>query len=303
MNRNVTWTNLGKDVTGCQKVEEVLEQSGLNYLVDKAELVFNPANPNLGVETVPNKVATYRTDTGKCMGVVGRDFQVIQNIDAFNFINSIHSDMEFVKAGESGNGACWIISQFPEMEVLGDKIRPHLIFQNGHNGYVGLKATICMLRIICQNQFNAAFKEASNSIHIRHCGDVAGKMKAAHEILSQMGNYLETYKSTAETLVRKKVDNVTLQQIISKMIADQSAVEEDSLKARRLDYFRQAYNADDNANFKGTAWGVMNAYTDYITHLPAGRVTASLEDKRFVKVSMENREVNQMLNLLEEVAC
>ena len=83
MNRNVTWTNLGKDVTGCQKVEEVLEQSGLNYLVDKAELVFNPANPNLGVETVPNKVATYRTDTGKCMGVVGRDFQVIQNIDAF----------------------------------------------------------------------------------------------------------------------------------------------------------------------------------------------------------------------------
>ncbi len=30
--------------------------------------------------------------------------------------------------------------------------------------------------------------------------------------------------------------------------------------------FRLAYDADDNANHKGTQWGLVNAFTDYLTH-------------------------------------
>ena len=302
MTRTATWNNLGSNVRGSRTIEEVLQRSGLDYTVNKGPISYSA---NIGGNEIQfpikDKEVTYRIETGANLGIVGTNYKVVQNRDAFDFVNSIDADMEFIKAGQARNGAVWIIAQFPEMNVLGDNIRPHFIFQNGHNGVVSLKATICMLRLVCQNQFNAAFKGASNYINLRHCGDMDAKLEMAKETVNTMVKYLKAYKGTAEEMANKRINNTTLQTILSKMIADEKEVEPDSLAAERLNYFHQAYNSDDNANFKGTAWGVMNAYTDFLTHMPNGRKTNSLDDTRFIQVSLENRAMNKMMTLLNQV--
>lgn len=38
---------------------------------------------------VPNYFATIRKDTEQVLGVVGKDYEVVQNVDAFTFFDSI----------------------------------------------------------------------------------------------------------------------------------------------------------------------------------------------------------------------
>lgn len=311
--RTATWETVGKDVSKSKNINEVLSKSGLDYTVTKAPIFFDAALPEFEedgtpkikipecIRPVPKKVVTFRTDTQQVKGIVGEDYQICQNRDAFDFVNNITEDMEFLRAGESGNGTSWIIAKFPQVEVLGDAISPHLIFQNGHNGSIGIKAAMCMLRLVCQNQFNAAFSEAANTISIRHIGDMDSKLTAARETITKTHDYIKHYRGTAEELASKKITNKMLQDIIRKMIADENEVEEDSLAFERIKYFHDCYNSDDNQNVKGTAWGVMNAYTDFLTHLPIGRKTKSIEDKHFIKTTLESKNCGRMLNLLENI--
>ncbi len=58
-----------------------------------------------GIE-IPNYFATIRTDTQKILGVVGKDYEVIQNVDAFIFFDSIvgGDGIQYETAGALGNG-------------------------------------------------------------------------------------------------------------------------------------------------------------------------------------------------------
>jgi len=38
---------------------------------------------------VPNYFATIRTDTEQVLGVVGKDYEIVQNINAFEFFDAI----------------------------------------------------------------------------------------------------------------------------------------------------------------------------------------------------------------------
>ena len=65
--------------------------------------------------------------------------------------------------------------------------------------------------------------------------------------------------------------------------------------------FVRAHNADDNSNFRGTAWGLINAYTDFITHqVPQGKTETRFEGK-FVQVTFGG-QMNKVLDLIDRVA-
>ncbi len=63
--------------------------------------------------------------------------------------------------------------------------------------------------------------------------------------------------------------------------------------------FYEAVNCEDNANFKGTAWGLINAYTDYMTHAPALRNTKSIAENKFINVTFDGRLMSNFMNVLK----
>lgn len=292
MERTTTWSKIGTDVSKCKTINEVLEDAGLNYKVSKVP-VFAQIENGDRIE-IPRRSATVRSTDEHVFGVVGNNYKVCQNEEAFDFINCITDNMEFVKAGETANGLIYVIAQFPETTVLGDTIRPHIIFQNGHNGTISLKAAMCMLRMVCQNQFNYSFRHSANTISIRHSGDMGVKLAAARETVAKMHEYVSMYKELAGNLSTCKVDNNMLQNIIKEFIGDEDS--EDDRILERKDSFLRAYNDDDNQNFKGTAWGVVNAYTDYLTHIPCGRRTSTFDERHFVKTSVENNDIEKIVS-------
>ena len=295
--RETTWSRIGTDVSEATTLEEVLEKAKLNYNVIKAP-IYTMKNGQL-VE-YKDKVATVDAATGETFGIVSPRYEICQNESAFEFINSVTDDIEFVKAGTTHTGMIYIIAKMRNQNILGDDFTPYIIFQNSHNGEYTLKATISPLRIVCQNQFNIAFRESSNTVTIRHSSLLESRMDQGRALLGSTADYIRKFNEEAEVLAGIKIDYKKKKRLLDKMFTiDPETMSErliqnvEQNKAR----FVEAYEADDNQNFKGTAWGFLNAYSDYITHAPLSN-RANAADNAFMNVSLLSNNMNNMVRTL-----
>ena len=85
------WHGLGQVVQDYPTSKEAIKFAGLDYIVEKRKLfTLGSENENPEIE-VPDFFATVKTDTNNILGVVGKDYEVIQNEDAFSFFDAIVS--------------------------------------------------------------------------------------------------------------------------------------------------------------------------------------------------------------------
>lgn len=303
-NRETTWSAIGKDVNECKDMEQVLRQSGLDYEVTK-----EPIYGIFGEEykAIPNRFITRRPqgDGFKTYDVVSDKFEIVQNRDAFDFVNYMGDELTFAKAGETMNGMVYIIGKLPKTEILGDAFTPYVLFRNGFDGKTKITAAISPLRIVCQNQFNFAFKNAQNAITIRHVRNAESKLVEARETLRMCADYMQELNLLAENFAGMKMTPERIERVVKYLfpIPEDTAI--NAFKKKNLEDQRAAYiaalNADDNANFKGTAWGMINAYTDFITHKePAGKREDRFEGK-FVNTTFKVA-MNPIITAIEAVA-
>ena len=296
--RTATWATIGEDVSTCKTIDEVLAKSGLDYEVYKERIVTES-----GI-TIPNTVATVANINGKPtnLGIVSEKYTICQNRDAFDFVDNISDELRFLKAGQTHNGMVYIIGVLPSLFVLGDEIKPHVILQNGHNGGYSLKTTICPLRIVCQNQFANAFKHSSNNVSILHSSRMEAKMENAKILLSNVANYMNDFSKQAEIMATTKLSK-NADDIISAFF-DAAINENTSTRLinaandKKLELIH-AYNNEDNQNFKGTVWGMANAFADYLTHKEV-KNTVHADENKFMSVTFDPHAMKQFMSFVGE---
>lgn len=293
MTRLSTWENVGT-TSSTNNYRELLKEADLDYNAVAEDLFVEHEGQKL---MVPNKKVILREDTKEIFGIVSDRYQLCQNRDALDFVENIEG-VKLIKAGSAG-GLTWMIGKLPEVKVLGDTISPHLIFQNSHDGSCSIKTTICMLRIVCQNQFVSSFKDSPATISIRHNGDLDEKLILARQTMRGVYNYVKNYDEFANELAIQKINSRTFNQLVEGFFSipeDASPRTQNAIIDRR-ERFISAYDADDNQNFKGTKWGVINAYSDLITHEDYARKVTGWEMNRFLN-SLSPATMNQFVNMV-----
>ena len=300
VDRTTTWHAIGKSVEECKNMEGVLKASGLDYTVIKRPLFVHPDDSE-PIE-VPSRFITARANDGHLYDVVSDKFEIIQNRDAFDFVDFMGEELSYEKAGETKTGMVYIIGKLPEVNILGDSFIPHVIFRNGFNAKVKITAAICPLRIVCQNQFNFAFKNTQNSVTIRHVQNAQAKLTEAREVLRMSADYMAELSAMAEKYAAIRLDAASFDRLMEQMFPLKGIEEMNAFKRHTLEEqlarFRRAYLEDDNANFRGTAWGVINAYSDFITHkIPQGKADTKDEGK-FVTVTFSPALMNKIFQYM-----
>nr|DAG77259.1 MAG TPA: protein of unknown function DUF932 [Caudoviricetes sp.] len=281
--RTATWTNIGHDIRKATTVEEALKLSHLDYTVEKVPCFLADGTP------IPGAFCTKKENSLETFGVVGKEFSIIQNIEGFDFINALVGEgLTFLKAGENRK-MVWIIGQLPTIDILGDKVTPHVIFQNSHGGNTTLKATIAPLRIICQNQFNLTFRKVDNKISLRHTSSIKDRLHTAETVLAQNSIYLDEFKKKAEEMASAKISKAKVDSFLDTIFevkAEFNPTKVKNIEEKRT-RFLTAYQAEDNQNFIGTQWGLVNAYTDYVTHKPLKKDTPTALENHFIKSTLK----------------
>lgn len=196
----IPWRHgIGIDVSDCKSFQEVLEKAGLNYQVDKCDLVAkmpikldgrnNTVNKIAGefihdsciYRDCPKGFATYRTDENICLGAVQDKYTVVQNNEAFSFFDPVikAGKATFDTAGYFGRGErIYITAKISEEEVTpGDAIENYLVFSNSHDGSSSVDIMFTPLRVKCNNMVAAGISIASSHISFKHTKSVGDNLR------------------------------------------------------------------------------------------------------------------------------
>ncbi len=192
------WHGLGQIIDRYPTSSEAIQHAGLDYIVEKRPLFTYDTANHLGEGSddmvipeieVPNFFATVRADTEQVLGVVGNDYEVVQNRDAFSFFDAIVGGGEgilYETAGALGNGErVFITAKLPDYIRVGvkDWIEQYLFLTTSHDGLGSITAAFTPIRIVCNNTLNAAMRHHTGAIKIRHTASAAERLKQAHTLM------------------------------------------------------------------------------------------------------------------------
>jgi phage/plasmid-like protein (TIGR03299 family) len=286
--RLATWSRIGTTLDTAS-VSDALKIANLDFTVSKESIA---SSSGIIDETHAMAVAN-----GKSLGIVSKKYELVQNGDAFNFVDCISDQIRFKKAGITHDGMVYLIGKLPEYSILGDTFEPYVIFRNSFNGKYQLSAAITPLRLVCENQFNFAFKEADNTILIRHSSKITDRMAEASHVLKGVAAYMSTLGKTAEHFAGITLTSGNINRIVESLFPITNSDREGSVAAvrQKKEDFCQMLDADDNANHKYTAWGIINAYTDYLTHRRSTK--ERFDDSHFMKITF-----NPMNNIVDTIS-
>lgn len=274
--RLATWSRIGTTLDTAS-VSDALKLAALDFTVTK-----EPIQSASGIVDESHVMAVAN---GKSLGIVSKKYEMVQNEDAFKFVDCISDQIRFKKAGITHDGMIYLIGKLPESEILGDKFEPYVIFRNSFNGKYQLSAAITPLRIVCENQFNFAFKEADNTILIRHSSKISDRMTEATNVLKGVATYMTALGKQAESLSKISLTAGQINRTVDLLFPLPVANGDGRIAAvnQKKESFMQMLDADDNANHRNTAWGIINAYTDYLTHKRSTR--ERFNDSHFMNIT------------------
>ena len=118
-------------------------------------------------------------------------------------------------------------------------------------------------------------------------------------------DYMSELTTMAEHFAGMKITDQQMERVVKYLfpIPEDTAInpfKRKSLEDSRAKFLK-AHQQEDNANFRGTAWGLVNAYTDFITHKePAGKRDDRFEGK-FVNTTFKV-SMNPIIDAIEAVA-
>lgn len=162
---------------------------------------------------VPNRMVSMRLDKMKPLGVVSGSYGIVQNVDAFKFIDTLCTGQEgdhvpvIESAGVLGSGErIFITAKFPDSIILDnkgdDKVEMYMVFTTSHDGTGSVRCVVTPVRVVCNNTLNIALQKNSGSLSLRHSSNVMRRLDLASKENAEFAykalNLMSVYKKSLE---------------------------------------------------------------------------------------------------------
>ena len=286
------WHGLGQIVKQYPTSEEAIKHAGLDYEVVKSPLFtngseiitdFNHLEMNQNTLEVPNYFANIRTDNNTVLGVVGKDYHIVQNHEAFNFFDAIVGGDEgilYETAGALGKGECiFITAKLPDYIRVGngdDVTEKYIFLTTSHDGSGSITAAFTPIRIVCQNTLNASLRNMTNVVRIKHTSGAKQRIENAHKIMGLVNTLSTQLENIFNNWTKVRVTDQEVKKLIQLALCPNKETL-DLLKKGAHDEISTLFKntIDDAFNYamlsdtqqmdttKGTLYGAYNAVTGY----------------------------------------
>lgn len=223
------WHELGVVFDGEMTVETALAASHADYTVAKMPVYYQTKNG--GFAANPEFYHIIREDNGAPLGLVKKSYGVVQNADAFQFVNNLcaggNAAEPFIEsAGVLGHGErVFITAKFPERfkcgEILGDDAEVYAVITTSHDGSGAVTVMLTPVRVVCNNTLQYALGCNYSKFAFRHTVNVKLRMK---EDLEHAAKVLGCFEATKKAIAEKtallnniKVDEATVKMVCGRV--------------------------------------------------------------------------------------
>ena len=289
------WHGLGTIVNQAPNVQDAIELAGLNWSVSKEKL-FTIDGRDSGAYAL-------QRDTDKSiLSVVGEHYTPLQNSESFQWFNPFleTGECSLETAGSLRQGQrIWVLAKLNRSPIdvgNGDLVNKYLLLSNGHDGILAARVSLTPIRVVCANTLSAAHNDKGSSfIRVKHSRQVKENLDSIRDIINTTD---ATFEATAEKyryLTTRQVNTKDIEKYVKTVFELPEIVDTDRQKAsqdaliKNIEYLFKYGKGQDLKSANGTAWGMYNAVTEYLSY-KAGRVKnpAMLDDLRHKDQRLNN---------------
>lgn len=263
------WHGLGQKLTVGAPLEVWAEEAGLNFVVNEAEVEFNGGN-DIDMQTFPGRKVLYRSDTRAPLSVVGSRYRVVQPLEVLEFFRNLtlEHNWQLETAGVLFNGAkYWALARTgQEVRIMGqDLLQGYVLLATACDGTLRTVAKRTSVRVVCNNTLSYATSNSEPEIRVSHASKFSANNVQAE--LGLTGSWLE-FADKASLLAERKVSNKEAVQFVLQLFGDvtKPVYQQPAIQtiAKVLQLFDGNGRGSDLASAKGTAWGLVNACSEYV---------------------------------------
>ena len=275
----VPWHGLGTKVAADLSPQQIMQQAGLDWTVEKETMTTAS-----GAE-IEGKKALVRSADNKVLDVVGDNWNPVQNSEAFEFFSEycLAGDMEMHTAGSlKGGQMVWALAKVKEsFDILGgDQVDSYLLFSNPHKYGKAIDVRFTPIRVVCNNTLSMSLgQNVANSVSLNH--RTAFNPDSVKETLGIASEKFAMYKETAEFLASKQFSMDSLIQYYNDVFPRTYKGKNPPVVQEYKDLTNNAQKAfsfletQPGAEFgAGSWWSALNSVT-YLTDHQMGRETDS----------------------------
>lgn len=266
-----------------------------------------------------DQVVLYRSDNRTPLGIVSPDYNIVQPYEVLEFFRDLvsGSGFELTTAGTLfGGRRYWALAKITEAVIAGwDTVGAYLLLSTSADGTMATEARKTTVRVVCNNTLNmarAANAKAKVSHRVRFDDkklrtelglardDFAAFMDQAVKLSGTKVSYAAAEDFVMRLLTGAAAQAETKEQVLMASPDDslQSLLArspnfvpadieiDDSARARKPRGFDQIMGLFDGEGLgstkkgsEGTAWGLVNAVTEYVDH----HATAKSPDHRIAR--------------------
>jgi phage/plasmid-like protein (TIGR03299 family) len=282
------WHKLGKVKPNTFKSSEAIEEIGLGFNVSKRKLFAAPlpgsVAPSDQLIPVSEWVATFRDDSNAALGVVGSDFEPLQNKQMFEIVDEAVAtaglQVQYESAG-SLRGGChvWALARLPEPITVAseaDKVWQYFLALNGHDGSRSVSFFPTTVRVVCANTAAAAEAGRERKVQWHHTKNIQNYIPDMVAAIKSCIDDLKNWGLIAEAMAKKEIETEqekeTFQRLVTMVIEETIGGESDRAKQRKLaginsiiSHFASG-NDPMNPGDEPTVWRAYNAVSTWLEH-------------------------------------
>lgn len=265
------WHGLGKNIQKAPTIEEGIVMAGLDWKVIKTQLFFKD---RFGITTVTKDFRSLIRETdSKFLGIVGKDYEPLQNIEAFNWFDFLlennHATLE--SAGSlKGGKRIWVLAKLKnEADIVSnDTVNSYVLLSNSHDGSTAVWLQFTPIRVVCWNTLSAAISNRydvdNTALRLSHTSNLQKRLELAKDIVNLSHRRFETYVGDYKTMAGRECNTEKFERYIGLAFNNDKPKE---IRAwEMLSKLFESGAGSDIPGVRGTYWGAFNSITEWIDH-------------------------------------
>lgn len=269
------WHGLGQALQAGADIETWKQAAGMDWRIQRSKVRYNVSRDGEQVFEMPDQHVLFRSDSKQALGIVSPKYKVVQPGEVLEFFRDLTDANGYTlnTAGTLFDGRrFWALAAIGEEAcVVGeDKIGGFLLLSSSCDGTLATTARFTTVRVVCNNTLGMALAgKAKREVVVRHTSKFDPEA-AKRELGLARDNFGDFLKATRQ-LAAKRLTNAGAEDFVAKLLADTSTVlKDDVTKSKQfmkiMDLFKGSAMGGTLVGAEGTAWGVVNAVTEFVDH-------------------------------------
>jgi len=268
------WHGLGNRLQPKQPLEVWQQQAGMDWQINETPVLFNiSADGGLHVKAHTDNKVLFRSDTHAPLSVVSKRYQVVQPHEVLEFYRDLTEagGFELETAGVLKEGRkLWALARTGQETVLrgGDKVGAYLLLATSCDGTLCTTAQFTSIRVVCNNTLQMAVGDSSGAVKVPHSRKFDPQL-VKQELGIGLSSW-ERFVGNMKRLADRPIHKFEAMNLIVNVLGDPELPLADQPNQKALQNVYALYSGQgmgaDLSSANGTAWGLLNAVTQFVDH-------------------------------------